>query len=191
MPQCAPAQLAVSASAGAQTSALLTVEAKAATPGSYLLIVTGTDPTIGLTRMTTLPYTVNITPFTTTPLTLSSGAASDITVNFTLPTGAIDLNCDFAIISPSVTPVPTSTIPIGCTPNPGSIGSTTSASLQSIPVTVTVNTGGAMTQLSTQSNTVLAGLLGIPVLALLGLVFRGNAQPEHSSDSWMQFLFWD
>ena len=175
MPVCPMTQLAVSASAGAQTAAPITIDAKSATPGSYLLVVTGTDPTTGLAQMTTLSYIVNVSFFTTSPLNVASGSTTDTTFNFTLPAGVeIPINCNYAIITPSTIPVPTSTIPIVCSLSSTTIGTTTSTSPQSIPLTVTVNTGGAMTQLSMQTNVYFAGLLGIPVLALIGFVSRGK-----------------
>jgi hypothetical protein len=185
MPQCPMTTLAVSASAGAQTSAPITIDATKATPGSYMLVVTGTDPTTGLTQMTTLPFTVNVSFFTTTPVTLPSGATSDFNFNFTLPAGvSIPINCTFATISPSTTPVPTSSIPIGCTLSVTSVGSATSTSVQSVPVTVTINTGAGVSQLMTQTNTFVAGLLGIPVFALIGYLTRG----KHSRKSFFKFL---
>jgi len=175
-PTCAAAPLAISPSTGAQTSLPITIDATNATPGSYSLIVNGTDPSTGLSRPTVLNFTVYVSFISPTPVTLSSGATTDTSFNFTLPAGlSIPLNCNFATISPGVIPVPTSSIPIACTVSPASIGAAGSTSLQSIPVTVTINTGGGGTsQLVTQTNVFFAGVLGVPIVALIGLLTRGK-----------------
>ncbi len=184
MPSCPTAPLTIPPPNNAQTLPI-TIDATSATPGSYSLVVTGVDPTTGLSRSTPMKFTVNVAFITSTPITLASGSTTDTTFNFTLPAGvSVPINCNFATISPSVTPVPTSTIPIGCTLSVSSVGSTTSTSFQSVPVTVTINTGGAVTQLMTQTNTFLAGLLGIPAFALIGYLTRG----KHSRKSFFKFL---
>ncbi len=174
-PNCPAATLVVSPAAGAQLTLPMTIDAKTATPGSYSLVVSAVDPTTGLNRLSPLKFVVNVSSITTTPITLASGSTTSTTVNFTLPAGlTLSLNCDFATISPSTTPVPTSSIPISCAASPATIGSAGSTAVQSIPVTVNINTGGNVSQLATKSDAFLAGLLGVPVLALIGFASRSR-----------------
>lgn len=173
-PTCPATSLPVTPS-NPQTPIPLVIDATNATQGAYTLVVTAQDPTTGLTRSTTVTFTVNVSFFTSPPLSVSSGGTVDTMLSFIVPAGVtIPLNCNSAIISPGTPPVSTETIPISCTPSPTSVGTAGSGTVQSVPVTVTINTGSASSHLMTQTGVFTAGLLGVPILALIGYLSYGR-----------------
>jgi hypothetical protein len=182
-----PATLAVSSSAGTQPSVSIIVDATNATPGPYLLTVEGTDPTTGLSHI--VQFTVYVGSFISAQ-SIPSGSTTQTSVNFTLPAGMVlPINCNYAVIGTNNTPVPTSSIPIGCTLSASTIGSAGSNTVQIVPVTVTINTGGTTTALvSVRTNIFAASFLGIPVLALIGFLSRGK-RPGRSFVRFLALIF--
>lgn len=175
-PKCTltPASLAVLAS-GAQPGASVMIDATNASAGLYSAQVSGTDPITGLVRNSTIQVTVRPA---STPLTVVSGATTNNTgnISFLLPGGVSLSNLSCASVSgpnlsSSVSP---SSLKITCAFNPPSIAASPSAQVGQ--TTVTVGTGGSTTTAAVtgrQTNLWLAGLLGLPLFGLMGLI-RGR-----------------
>ncbi|MGB9145882.1 MAG: MBG domain-containing protein [Acidobacteriaceae bacterium] len=148
----------------------LTINASGATPGIYAVALQAVDPTTQLTRTST--FTVNVRS-ASTPLTLQSGATTgnSATVSYVLPANVSlsGLSCT-SIAGPTLTaPVDPGALSVACSLNPSSIASSTS--IQEAQVTVTVSTGTTTTaQLDGGSGYLAAGVLGIPLLGLFGLL---------------------
>jgi len=149
----------------------LTINATGATPGIYAVALAVVDPTTQLTRTST--FTVNVRS-ASAPLTLQSGATTgnSATVSYVLPANVSlsGLSCT-SIAGPTLTaPVDPGALSVACSLSPSSIASSTS--IQEAQVTVTVNTGTTTTtaQLTGRSNYIAAGVLGVPLLGLLGLL---------------------
>lgn len=149
-----------------------------ASPGIYNVSVVAVDSTTGLTR-NAAPFPVQVI-FQAAPLTIVSGATTGNTTNlqFTLPPNVSLSNIQCVSVTgktltSSVAPVALS---IGCSFNPSSIPASTTS--QTAQVTVTITTGGTSTTSrlndGSRSTLVLAGLLGIPLLALLGFMPNGR-----------------
>ena len=170
----------ISPSNSAQNVVPLTIDATGATPGAYSLTVYAQDSTTGAMRKTTTSFTVFVSSYTPN-LQVASGGSTSTMVSFILPPKTeVPLNCSFAVVGTNLTPVPTSDIPITCAANPNSIGSSSAASDQSVQVTVTINAGAVTTaELTRQTSAFLAGLLGIPILALVGFLSRGKKQQRN------------
>ncbi|MGC2503405.1 MAG: Ig-like domain repeat protein [Silvibacterium sp.] len=147
-----------------------------ASPGIYSVSLIGTDSATGLTHATA-SFVVNVR-YKAAAITLVSGAVTgnSSTVDFTLPAGVgISAFQCASVTGPtlasSVAPVALS---IGCAFSPASAASSTA--IQTASVTVTINTGGTTTaRLEDHTNVYVAGLLGIPILALLGYVPGGKS----------------
>ncbi|HEV2136436.1 MAG TPA: right-handed parallel beta-helix repeat-containing protein [Terracidiphilus sp.] len=176
-PKCTltPATLAV-LSTGAQPGASVVIDATNASAGLYSAQVSGTDPITGLVRTSTIQVTVRPA---STPLTVVSGATTNNTgnISFLLPAGVSLSNLSCASVSgpnlsSSVSP---SSLKITCAFNPTSIAA--SGSAQVGQTTVTVGTGGSGTNTAAvtgrQTNLWLAGLLGLPLFGLMGMI-RGR-----------------
>jgi hypothetical protein len=150
----------------------------AASPGAYTVSITGVDATTGLSH-TTSPIPFNI-QFEAAPLTIVSGATTGntTTAEFVLPAnvGITGFQCASVTgptLASSVAPVALS---IGCAFNPASVAP--SGSAQTASVTITISTGGATTaklnDTSNRTTIVVAGVLGIPILALFGFMPGGK-----------------
>ncbi len=173
----ATATLPIAAS-GVQQSIGVCVDATKATPGTYAMTMTATDPTTSIVRTATFPVTVRAL---SAPLTLVSGATTNNTaaLKFELPanvsltltnsTSSNTGSCSLVMgpeLSGSVSP---QTLFINCSFTPTSVPS--SASPQTASVTATIATGsGTTSSLDGRSTLFFAGLLGIPVFGLFGLL---------------------
>lgn len=152
----------------------LTIDASSATPGIYAVALAAVDPTTQLTRTST--FTVNVRG-ASAPLTLQSGATTgnSATVSFVLPANVSlsGLSCT-SIAGPTLTaPVDPGALSVACSLSPSSVASSTS--IQEAQITVTVSTGATTTaQLRDRSGYLAAGVLGIPLLGLLGLLGGGR-----------------
>jgi predicted outer membrane repeat protein len=175
-PKCAlaSASLAVSGT-GAQGAVGIVVDATSASPGIYNVQVNGKDPNTGLVRNSTFLVTVVAS---SSPVTVVSGATTANTGNLTfmLPGGVTlsNLACK-SVSGPNLTAsVTPASLGITCAFNPGSI-TNSSTSMQAEQITVSVGTSGTTqtAALSRQTNLWLAGLLGLPIFGLLGLI-RGR-----------------
>lgn len=151
----------------------------AATPGIYSVSLLGVDSTTGLTH-STASFLVNVR-YEAAAITIVSGATTGntSTVNFTLPAnvGLPSFQCASVTgptLTSSVAPVALS---LGCSFSPVSISASTTT--QTVPVTVTISTGSTTTARlsdhSDKSMIVAAGMLGIPILALLGFMPDGKS----------------
>jgi hypothetical protein len=165
------------AASGAQQSAGLVIDATKASPGLYAVTVTGTDQATGLVRSAAV-FNVFVSA-TGGPLDIASGATTGNSgaINFLLPANVSlsDLICvsvsGTGIAPPGVAP---STLSMKCTFNPATVAAATSQQSASVQVTVATTTGGNATAASRRrTNLLAAGLLGIPIFGLLGLL-RGR-----------------
>ena len=178
-PTCVPsiAHVAILPS-GAQASVSFTIDAgtpaSPATPGQYVFTITGTDPTTGLVRTAMPPLSVDVRSLGV-PVGVPSGASTTAPIDFGLPANVTLSNPNFVCQSIIPTGV------VNCTPaaagtklNPQepTIQLTLNGS-PSGPFTVTINTAATMAGVMNRTNIFVAGLFGVPVLALLGLV-RGK-----------------
>ena len=176
LPTCLLNSSAASITGNGLSPATVTVDASTATPGTYSVAVEATDPATNLARTST--FTVNVRS-ASSPLTVQSGATTgnSATVSFVLPAtvSVTGLSCN-SIAGPTLTaPVTPIALGVACTLNPASIASATA--IQDTPVTVTVNTGATITtaQLAGRKPGYLAaGVLGIPLLGLLGMLAGGK-----------------
>jgi Bacterial Ig-like domain (group 3)/FG-GAP-like repeat len=171
---------------GTQTSDAITLDATNAQPGTYIFTVTGKDAS-SASRSFSFAVTVRSA---STSLTVTSGATTNnsVTVQFALPANVslplagTTFSC-VSVVGPELSGTYTpAQLSLGCTFNPATIPSSTSA--QTASVTVTVSTSGvtAMNQPSGRSNSLLvAGVFGIPVFGFLGLL-RGR------KSTWTIFL---
>jgi hypothetical protein len=162
-------------SSGGQTPVAIVINATHSSPGVYNVVLSGTDEATGLSHPATAPLTVTVRN-SPTSLNIESGATTGntATLDFVLPAGVSLSGFTCASVSgPNLTTnVTPATLDIGCTFNPTSIAA--SNSVQRATVTITVLTNGSNTaQLENRSTIFAAGLLGIPLLALLGVV-RGR-----------------
>ena len=165
---------------GVQPSTSIILDATNATPGTYTYTVTATDG--HLVHTTTFRATVRSL---SSPITVTSGATSGNTATFTINLPAnVSLNLTnstqtsggscVSVVGPEITtPLTTTSLSIGCTFTPLAIAA--SGSAQSVPVTITLSTGGAIAanQSGRSSGLLLAGLFGLPLFTLIGLV-RGR-----------------
>ncbi|HEX8712385.1 MAG TPA: Ig-like domain-containing protein, partial [Terracidiphilus sp.] len=167
---------------GAQAAVGLMVDATNASAGLFSVQVSGTDPTTGLVH-SSAPFTVTVRA-ASTPLTFVSGSTTGNSGNlsFLLPGGVTlsNLAC-LSVSGPNLTgSVTPATLGISCSFNPASV-TNTSTSIQAVSVTVTVNTGGSSgtstAAIARHTNLWLAGLLGLPIFGLMGLV-RGRKSPR-------------
>lgn len=175
------ATLAITASAQ-QQPVNVTIDAgtgsnPVATPGSYNVSITGVDSTTGLTR-TSAAFVVNVR-YQAPPLTIVSGATTGNTssVQFTLPpnVGITTMLCASVTgptLTSSVAPV---ALGMGCTFSPSTIAA--ASTTQNVMVAVTVTTSGTTTAHLRNDRTtiVMAGLAGVPLLLLLGLMPGGKS----------------
>jgi hypothetical protein len=163
---------------GTQQSTGIALDATNAAPGTYTYALTAADAN-GLTHVYTFPVSVRAL---SAPLSVVSGATTNntTTLTFVLPAGvSLPLvnsttsntgSCATVVgpeIASNLTPL---NLSIGCGFNPAIIPSSTSQ--QTATVTVTVSTGGtiAMAQPANRSGLLAAGVLGLPIFGLLGLL---------------------
>lgn len=180
-PKCvlASTSLAVSGT-GAQGAVGIVVDATNASPGLYSVQVTGTDPTTGLAHSAAFQVTVLAS---SSPITVVSGATTGNSGNLTfmLPGGVTlsNLLCK-SVSGPNLTgSVSPASLGITCAFNPTSI-SNTSTSTQAVQISVAVGTGGSTTTTTAatagKTNLWLAGLMGIPLFGLMGLIGGRKSQ---------------
>lgn len=156
---------------GAQGAAGLVIDATNASAGLYSVEVNGVDPTTGLAR-NSAPFIVTVNS-ASTPLTFVSGATTGNSgsLTFLLPANVslTNLACQ-SVSGPNLTgSVSPSSLSISCSFNPTTIPSSSNA--QAAQVTVTVNTSGSTTAaVATHTNLWFAGLLGLPMFGLIGLI---------------------
>jgi hypothetical protein len=160
---------------GTQTSDAITLDATNAQPGIYTFTVTGKDVS-GAARSFSFPVTVRSA---SAAVTVTSGATTNnsatvqfaLPANVSLPMAGTTFSC-VSVVGPELSGTFTpAQLSIGCTFNPPTIPSSTAA--QTAPVTVTVSTSGttAMNQPAGRGSSLLvAGVFGIPVFGLLGLL---------------------
>lgn len=179
-PTCSssPASITV-ASSGAQPTSAVVVDATNATPGLYAVTVTGTDSATGL------PATATFDVFVFgAPLSIVSGSTTgnSTTALIPLPANISLSNIHCAFVAGPGNSYPgvafdstgySSEYSMGCTANPTSVAA--QQSLQSAQITVTFTTGGstAVAAVDHQSTVWLAGLFGLPLFGLMGLL-RGR-----------------
>jgi subtilisin family serine protease len=136
--------------------------------------VVGKDTLTGLTHSAqTFPVTVR---YASAALSITSGATSGNTgnVQFLLPGGVSlkNITCPFVSGPTLGSEIDPAAISMSCTINPTSLAA--SANLQTPSVAVTVLTGGgSSTAQIAGSTTLYAGLIGLPVFAIFGLL-RGR-----------------
>ena len=167
----ATATLPIAAS-GVQQSLAVCVDATKATPGTYTMTMTATDPTTSIVRTTTFPVTVRAL---SAPLTVVSGQSTNnqATISFSLPAGVgltlTSSSCGLATgpeLSSAVNP---QTLFISCSFQPSSVKSSTSS--QTASVNAIIATGaGTTASLGQHSTLFFAGLLGLPIFGLFGLL---------------------
>ena len=165
---------------GTQQTVSITIDATTAatTPGTYTFDVTASDQSTSLNRSTT--FTVNVRSVGA-PLTVISGANTGNTspATFILPPGASLTSFQCVKITGTGLPplgLDPSAISVGCSFSPSSVAS--SSSVQAADVTVTITTGGSTTAgLAGHSDIFAAGLLGLPIFGMLGLL-RGRKSPR-------------
>ena len=181
-PKCvlASTSLAVNG-AGAQGAVGIVVDATSASAGIYSVQVNGVDPTTGLIRSGSFTVIVRAA---SNPLTVVSGATTGNTggLTFMLPGGVTvsNLACQ-SVSGPNLTgSVSPASLGITCAFNPTTITNSTTA-MAAEQITVTVGTGGTASTstaaLATHTNLWLAGLMGLPIFGLMGLI-RGRKSRE-------------
>jgi len=178
-------------STGGQTAVTVVIDATSAstTPGAYSVSVVGVDSTTGLTHTTT-PFIAYVRA-KTDPITIVSGATTGNTTNadFILPANVslTNLKCT-SVGGPTLTSkVDPAGLSIGCTFNPTSVPSTTTIQTGTVAVTISTN-GMAMAQLASNKGIFAAGLIGIPALALVGLL-RGRKSAKRTFFRYLGMLF--
>ena len=161
----------------------IVIDATKATAGTYMFAVTGIDPVTQISQLSnTFTVTVRNVP---AAVNIVSGASTGntATATFQLP-ATVTLNgftCPLVagtgLGTGSVAPGGISLACHGFNPSPA--GSSTSTSAQSVAVTVTITTGGTSVTAMTDHHTNIfaAGLLGIPIFGLIGLL-RGRKSPK-------------
>lgn len=174
-------------STGTQPTASVMVDATNANtaPGLYSVAVTGTDSITGLARSATFDVFVFAGPVS---IVSGSTTGNTTTAFFPLPANVSLSSVHCADVAGPGHPFPgvpfsggySSEYSIGCTVNPTSIPG--SPNVQNASVTVTITTGGTSGGSSSASaaqhtNMWLAGLLGIPLFGLVGLL-RGRKSPQ-------------
>jgi hypothetical protein len=167
---------------GPQAGVGLVVDASNASAGLFSVQVSGKDPTTGLAHVS-VPVSVLVRA-ASTPLTLVSGATTgnSASPSFLLPGGVTLSNLACASVSgPNLTgSVSPATLGISCSFNPTSV-TNTSSNTQSVQVMITVNTAGSSgtsaAAVAPHTNLWLAGLLGLPLFGLIG-VLRGRKSPR-------------
>ena len=151
-----------------------TSTASQVTPGVYTFTVSGTDSTTGLVR-SAASFLVTVRSVST-PLTVASGATTGNSgnVTFNLPAGLTLSNLSCPSMSgtgitgaPGVAP---SSFSVAC--SFGTVTYTPASGTASVTVTVTTGSG-AVAAIANHSNIFAAGLLGIPLFGLIGLI-RGR-----------------
>lgn len=171
----ASSTLAVSSGA-TQPSLGILVDATSASAGLYQATLTATDPTTGLVH-SSVPFAVNVNAVTS-PISFVSGTTSDNTgtVTFVLPAGVVltGVNCmDVAGTGITSTTESPGAIGIKCDVNPSTVGSASSTSVQVVKASVVVTTGNTPTAgLAKSTNLLVAGVFGLPLFGLLGLLGR-------------------
>jgi len=162
---------------GAQTAVTVIIDATSAstTPGAYSVSVIGVDSTTGLSH-TTAPFIAYVRA-KTAPITIVSGATTGNTTNadFILPAniGLTNLQCTLVGGPTLMSKVDPAGLSIGCTFNPTSVPSTTSVQTGTVAVTISTN-GTTMAQVVNSAGIFAAGLIGIPILALVGFLRGGK-----------------
>ncbi len=172
-PTCTLSSASLSIVSGVvQPSVGIVLDATNATPGTYMMTVTATDPITSIVRTANFPVTIRAL---STLLTVVSGATTNNTaaLTFLLPAGVNLLSFACPIIAGtgiSGAEAP-SGIGVACSVSPAPLGSTTSTSPQTLQATVTITTNTTIAMGPAQHTTLmLAGLFGIPVFGLIGLL---------------------
>ena len=182
LPTCAPTSTALTVLAsGVQQTVGIVIDATGASPGTYSVKVTGTDPTTNIVHVTAaFNVTVRAKSNFSGNLTSGSTTGNSGTVSFILPANVGITGFTCPLISGtginSTTGVASSSLSVGCSFNPTSVAAT--ASTQFPQVTVNVFTDGThlTAGLASHTSLYLAGLLGIPIFGLIGLL-RGRKSP--------------
>ena len=154
--------------------------ASPASPGLYQITVTGVDSMTGLIA-TTQSFSVNVIYRSqSAAVAITSGTSGTGSVTFQLPAGVglSSFQCPTVGGPTLASTVAASSLFLSCTQfNPSSVASSTS--MQTASVSVTVNTNGATTakldEKGMGGTIVVAGLLGIPILVLLGFMPGGKS----------------
>jgi Bacterial Ig-like domain (group 3)/FG-GAP-like repeat len=151
-------------------------------PGTYTFTVTATDPTTSIVRTTTFPVTVRSASVGSNALSVTTGATTNNSgnVTFNLPAGVTISGLKCALITGTGINGSTqpSNVGVGCTITPASVGSATSTSAQLVTASVTVTTNGTIAALTPMDignkhpSLLVAGIFGIPFMALIGVLRR-------------------
>jgi hypothetical protein len=153
-----------------------------AKPGQYTVNVEATDPTTGIVRATSVKASVRPVTAGGAGLTVVSGQTTKNSANvtFVLPEGTqltLAKNPCKYIAGTGITSTtePPDQIDVSCSiPAAVTLGSLTSTAPQTVTVAVTVNTGSqsASNGMVRETNLLVAGVFGVPVLGLFGLLRR-------------------
>jgi hypothetical protein len=188
-PKCAPVVSPLPiVSGGAQQSDNITIDATGTSviPGTYTFTVTAADPTTSIVRTVTFPVTVSGASIGSNALSLSSGATTNNSGNitFVLPAGVTltGLGCE-SIAGTGISGIEKPAADgVGCSISPGTLGTATSTSPQTVTASVTVTTNGTIAALSPMdirnrhSPLLVAGVFGIPFFGLVGFLRRRSAK---------------
>jgi hypothetical protein len=178
-PKCTLAASTVSVvTTGVQSSDSITLDATGATPGTYPFTLTAKDAN-GLTHTYSFPVTVRSL---STPLSVVSGATTGntATISFVLPAGVSlplvnsttsNTGSCATVVGPEITTNLTPLgLSIGCSFNPATVPASTSQQIATVTVTVSTGTTIAMAQPENRSGLLVAGVVGLPIFGLLGLL---------------------
>lgn len=176
LPLCSPATATLAVNGiGAQGAVPIVVNAAQASAGIYAVQETGTDPTTGIAHSASFQVTVNSA---SDPVTVVSGATTGNggNLSFMLPAGVTLSNilCK-SVAGPNLTgSLSPESLGITCSFNPTSI-TNSSASMAVVQIEATVGTngsagGGASASNARHTSLLVAGLFGLPLFGLIGLV---------------------
>ena len=165
--------LVVAASGTPEPTDSIVIDATKATAGTYSVTLNATDPTTGLAHSSS-SFNV-VVRGVDGPLTLVSGATTGNTasVSFLLPAGVSlsNIACSFAAGPNLSSMVAPSSLSIGCSFSPTTIPA--SGSQQNGSTTIAVTTGSTTSSLAGHGSLLFAGVIGIPLFGLFGLL-RGR-----------------
>jgi Big-like domain-containing protein len=165
--------LAVAASGTPEPTVSIVLDATKATAGTYSVTLNTADPTTGLAHSSSA-FNV-VVRGVDGPLTLVSGATTGNTasVSFLLPAGVSlsNIACSFAAGPNLSSMVAPSSLSIGCSFSPTTIPA--SGSQQNGSTTIAITTGSTTSSLDGHGSLLFAGVIGIPLFGLFGLL-RGR-----------------